>query len=393
VMHTFGRHTMGIEEERLCGGPLAGRGEPLGARRRCALSHGSCDRWRYETMRHFIRRNVNRLIERVAESTARRVSSDIVESTAQRLSSDMAEVRNSVNMLRVATILGSASKGTPPNRLFGEVDDDFWYWVHTEGYRRSAALREILPGAPDEKTQFQCVGRVGDFALKCGLEESKVLKKIYEGIAGDFAACNNVLDFGCGWGRTIRFFLKDIDPSRLWGIDTNNEMTTFCQRSFKWCNFRRNEPCPPTSFAEGMFDLVYAVSVFSHLSDDAHRKWLEEFSRILRPGGVLIATTWGRDFITRCREARKQGDLTSVTVHLPTLFTNTEHWLSVYDHGGFCFDSSTEVYPGISDWLGEACIPRGYVLNHWTQRFGFIDYIEAGPLRDVFSQNIIIVKK
>lgn len=332
-------------------------------------------------MRNFLARVINRLIDAVAARTAQRVLRDI------------AELRNDVNMLRLTTILGSVSNDTPPNRVFGGVDDDFWYWAHTEGFRKSAALRAILPGMPDEKLQFQSVGRVGDVALKEGLAESIELKKIYEGVVGDFAACHNVLDFGCGWGRTIRFFLKDIDPSRLWGTDVYDEMIKFCQRSFKWGNFRQNDPFPPTGFFEGMFDLVYAVSVFSHLSEDAHKKWLEEFSRILRPGGLIIATTRGREFITLCRETRKEKNLTSVTKHLPTLFTNTEQWLAAYDNGGFCFDSSTDVYGDFSEWLGEACIPRDYVLKYWTTQFNLIDFVDRGSQRNVFNQNIIVAKK
>ncbi len=39
----------------------------------------------------------------------------------------------------------------PPNQLFGSVSDDFWYWLNTEGCRKSAALKEILPGMPEER--------------------------------------------------------------------------------------------------------------------------------------------------------------------------------------------------------------------------------------------------
>ena len=106
-----------------------------------------------------------------------------------------------------------------------------------------------------------------------------------------------------------------------------------------------------------------------------------------------MATTWGREFITRCQKSKDQKELTSVTKHLPGLFQNTEHWLSVYDDGGFCFDTSKEAYPYFSDWMGETCIPKGYVLNHWTKYFSHVDFIDAGPKRDVFGQNIIVVRK
>src|SRR5262249_35167165 len=141
-------------------------------------------------------------------------------------------------------------------------------------------------------------------------------------------------------------------------------MLPFCQKEFRWGTFTQNDRLPPTGFPAESFDFVYALSVFSHLSEDAHRKWLEEFKRILAPGGVFIATRWGREFITRCRDSRGSRELTSITKHLPGLFPDTDKSLSDYDKGRFCFDTSREAYAESSEWLGEACIPRGYVLTH-----------------------------
>jgi SAM-dependent methyltransferase len=304
-----------------------------------------------------------------------------------------ADLATAHNLRRLNAILDAAPQGTPPDVLFGAVEEDYWLWLHQTGRKLSPVLGEILPGMPDEQWQFQTVGVVGDAALQVGLNASRGFKQIYEEVVGDITACSGILDFGCGWGRILRFFLKDIDPGRLWGIDVVEQNITFCRQAFKWGNFLQNSPFPPTSFADQSFDLIYALSVFSHLSEEAHRKWLDEFRRLLKPGGVFIATTWGREFITRCRETRAQKDLTSVTRHLPSLFPDTEHWLKVYDNGGFCFDTSREAYPYFSDWLGETCIPRGYVLKEWTKQFRYVDYLDAGSRRDVFGQNIIVVRK
>ncbi len=218
------------------------------------------------------------------------------------------------NMLRLNALLDSAPNDTSPHRLFGTVDDDYWLWLHKEGCRKSAVLRKILPGMPDDKWQFQTVGVVGDAALQMGLNSSRAFKQIYEGLAGDFSECSSVLDFGCGWGRVIRFFLKDIAPSKLFGIDVVKQNIEFCQESFKWGHFFQNNPFPSTSFSDEKFQLIYALSVFSHLLEDAHLKWLEEFSRILKPGGVFIATTWGREFITHCEKSRDQKELIGYVV-------------------------------------------------------------------------------
>ena len=50
-------------------------------------------------------------------------------------------------------------------------------------------------------------------------------------------------------------------------------------------NFEQSAVEPPLRFADGSFDIVYAYSVFSHLSERVQLRWVEEFARILRPGG------------------------------------------------------------------------------------------------------------
>ena len=49
---------------------------------------------------------------------------------------------------------------------------------------------------------------------------------------------------------------------------------------------------PPLPFDDGFFDLIWAISVWTHLTDNA-LSWLAEMHRILKPGGLLIATYMG----------------------------------------------------------------------------------------------------
>src|SRR5687768_8472433 len=199
-------------------------------------------------MKRYIRRMVDRVfVEPIAERAAQKISASIAEADNR--------VRSTVNMFRLSSLLDAAPNGTSPNLLFGGVDDDFWLWLNTEGYRRSAAVRNILPGMPAEQLQFQSVGVIGDPALKFGLNTSRIFKKLYERTANrEFSACRKVLDFGVGWGRIIRFFLKDIDPSKLHGIDVYDEMIKFCQKDFRWGTFTQNDPFPPTRFPAESFD-------------------------------------------------------------------------------------------------------------------------------------------
>ncbi len=43
---------------------------------------------------------------------------------------------------------------------------------------------------------------------------------------------------------------------------------------------------------DGSFDLIWAVSVFTHLAE-TWSAWLLELHRVLKPGGILLATFMG----------------------------------------------------------------------------------------------------
>lgn len=114
-------------------------------------------------------------------------------------------------------------------------------------------------------------------------------------LPGDWTfAGRRVLDFGCGAGRTLRHFLVEAGATEIWGVDTDAESVQWLQRSL--CpplHAARCAPDPPLEFEACSFDLVWAISVFTHLTD-ASLAWLLELHRILKPGGLLIATYMGR---------------------------------------------------------------------------------------------------
>ncbi|MFN2384736.1 MAG: methyltransferase domain-containing protein [Thermoanaerobaculia bacterium] len=50
---------------------------------------------------------------------------------------------------------------------------------------------------------------------------------------------------------------------------------------------------PPLPYAAAEFDFAFAVSVLTHMRYRTQQVWLEELARVLRPGGVLLATAHG----------------------------------------------------------------------------------------------------
>jgi SAM-dependent methyltransferase len=102
-----------------------------------------------------------------------------------------------------------------------------------------------------------------------------------------------VLDFGCGAGRSLRHFLAEAAEAEFWGCDIDAP-------SIEWVNANLNPPVrafvnrelPPLPCADRSFDLIYAFSVFTHITD-AWSAWLLELHRLLADDGLLVASFLG----------------------------------------------------------------------------------------------------
>lgn len=110
---------------------------------------------------------------------------------------------------------------------------------------------------------------------------------------GDFRAARRILDFGCGCGRVIRHMPKLTDAD-IYGVDYNRRLVDWCAANLPGV-YSRNRTDPPLVFDDGYFDVVYLYSVLTHMRIETQRRWLNEFSRILRPGGFTLVTFHDED--------------------------------------------------------------------------------------------------
>jgi SAM-dependent methyltransferase len=102
-----------------------------------------------------------------------------------------------------------------------------------------------------------------------------------------------VLDFGCGAGRVLRQFAAEGQVATMKGCDIDGP-------SIEWLNENlsppfsavRNDEKPPLPWGDGSFDLIWAFSVFTHITDQ-WSAWLCELHRLLDRDGLLIATFLG----------------------------------------------------------------------------------------------------
>ena len=288
--------------------------------------------------------------------------------------------------------LGVVSGRLAHHRVFGHLDDDVWFSVNTTAYRKYAILRKVLPSLPDAQTQRDFIGSDGDRALNEAFRAYQLIHRIAARCGRPVTGETTILDFGCGWGRTIRFFMRDVPAGQLHGVDVMELAVDLSRHTNPWCHFSLVPAVPPSSLPERSFDLIYLYSVFSHLSEPAHDQWLTEFHRLLRPNGLLFATTWPRDYIARCERARaSNGHVWGTHPGSLTAFEGTEAWLARYDRGEYCHSPTGGGSVLSRDYYGESCISEAYVRRHWSERFDLRAYIDAD--NEWLYQNLIVAQR
>lgn len=127
----------------------------------------------------------------------------------------------------------------------------------------------------------------------------------YDAIAAHVAIdeLQSVLDFGCGCGRVTRYW-GDFSGA-VSGSDVSAKAVEWCRPNLPFARFEQNALAPPLVFDDESFDLVYALSVFTHLTAELQLAWRDELRRVLRPGGRLLLTTHGRSYAPRLDEAER----------------------------------------------------------------------------------------
>lgn len=114
-----------------------------------------------------------------------------------------------------------------------------------------------------------------------------------------------VLDFGCGCGRVIRH-MRALTPAHLYGSDYNPKLVSWCRKHLPFARFAVNGLAPPLDYEDGTFDLVYALSVFTHMPEELQLAWAREIRRILRRDGYLLLTTHGLHYLPMLSPAEQE---------------------------------------------------------------------------------------
>lgn len=231
--------------------------------------------------------------------------------------------------------------------------------------------KQILPSFPSESLQENTTGASGPHTIKNAFLFYEDCVKIFNELGRPIGPGSRLLDFGTGWGRIARCFLRDIPRNNLFGVDVDPEFIAVCQESFGPDGFSVCNPYPPTELPDMFFDYIVGYSVFSHLSENACKQWMKEFHRLLKPGGFAVMTTRDRSFLDYCMELNKKS-AEGYQKSLSEIFPDFEEVKARYDRGEFVHSNNPGLGgggPRNSDFYGESFIPEAYAKHAYLPEF------------------------
>lgn len=116
-----------------------------------------------------------------------------------------------------------------------------------------------------------------------------------------------ILDWGCGPARVLRQLPDIFGPGNAYhGMDYNPASVAWCREVLKGFTLADCPSLPPSTYEDQYFDLIYGISIFTHLPENAHYRWREELFRISKPGAVLLMTMQGPAFLEKMMPSEKR---------------------------------------------------------------------------------------
>jgi SAM-dependent methyltransferase len=266
--------------------------------------------------------------------------------------------------IRMDNFADSLIRRIPPESRFREM---LYRSIDLRDRRRA---RSIPFAAPPAGLRFRVHG---DLDLESFLETGKQcvgdIRRALEEVDRDIGSFEAVLDFGCGCGRTLLWLGPWAEQSELHGTDIDREAISWCQHSIQFARFAVNDALPPLPYADESFDLVYLISVFTHLTEDLQFRWLEELRRVTRRGGYVLVTVHGSYYV----EVLADEDRAEL------------------EKNGFVFsrlpDHLQNVFPG---WYQTATHTEDYIRKSYSAYFEVIRHL---PQALDGCQDIVILKR
>ncbi len=135
--------------------------------------------------------------------------------------------------------------------------------------------------------------------LSDGWRTLSELLVLMDSVGQPLTRTEHMLEFASGFGRFTRHLVKVL-PGRVTCADVLPGATTFLKSQFGVRTFESAHE-PEALKAPRQYDLVFVLSLFTHLPPQVWGRWLKALHALVQPGGTLVFTVHNE------RAARREG--------------------------------------------------------------------------------------
>ncbi len=119
------------------------------------------------------------------------------------------------------------------------------------------------------------------------------LMLLLEAVDRPLLKTGSVLEFAAGFGRFTRHLVKVL-PGRVTCSDVMPGSVAFLREQFGVESFQSSHD-PEQVVAPAKYDLVFVLSMFTHLPTRMWAPWLRALQRTVKPGGLLVFSVHNED--------------------------------------------------------------------------------------------------
>jgi len=201
---------------------------------------------------------------------------------------------------------------------------------------------------------------LGPFLLQGSTAYNRLDRVLHDYFGTSFASSSAILDWGCGCGRVFSHLPTSM-LEHLTGIDIDADNVTWCRTAYPAARFETVALHPPTMLAPESFDVVFGISVLTHLLEPGAEAWLRELHRLTKPGAAVLVTILGEIAWTQ----------TGLPLASFARFRSSGFHVASknFDLDDAPIDSS-EYY--------NTFVSRRYVYERWSAYFDVLDVIAGG---------------
>jgi ubiquinone/menaquinone biosynthesis C-methylase UbiE len=152
-----------------------------------------------------------------------------------------------------------------------------------------------------------------------------------------------------------------------------------------------NQYAPPLKYESASFDLIYSVSIFSHLPPADHSGWLAELARVAKPNALILLTIEGRTALQMLMDGgmwdRRESE--RMLADRGVLYREYSDLAAQKAHEAWMRKEGK--YLGIQGSYGSTVMTPEYIADHWNSASLEVVNVIEGVVDN--RQDIVVLKR